>query len=85
MQAQGGIEEFVARGWAGKDFTHINYGGGRRVAWALYDAINHEAAKAEKRLQRRREREQAVIDSLSAAKIRAELTTAPTLEITPEL
>lgn len=85
MQAQGGIEEFVARGWAGKDFTHINYGGGRRVAWALYDAINHEAAKAERRLQRRREREQAVIDSLSAARIRAELTTAPTLEITPEL
>lgn len=85
MQSQGGIEEFVARGWAGKDFTHINYGGGRRVAWALYDAINHEADKAAKRLQRRREREQAVIDSIAAAKIRAELTAAPTLELSPEL
>lgn len=63
MQAEGGIQEFVAKGWAGKDFTHINYGGGRRVAWALFDAINHEAAKAVERRQRRIEAAQPVIDS----------------------
>lgn len=40
MRAQGGMEAFVQRGWAGKDFTHINYEGGRRVAWALVDALN---------------------------------------------
>lgn len=28
---------------AGKDYTHINFAGGRRVAWALYDAINRGA------------------------------------------
>ena len=26
-----------------KDYTHINFAGGRRVAWALYDAINRGA------------------------------------------
>lgn len=80
MQAEGGIEEFVARGWAGKDFTHINYAGGRRVAWALFDAINHEAARASKRLARRREAAQPVIDSLSVAAIEAKMTTPPTLK-----
>ena len=43
MRAQGGMERFVANGWAGKDYTHINYAGGRRVAWALFDALNAEA------------------------------------------
>ncbi len=33
MRAQGGMERFVANGWAGKDYTHINYGGGRQVAY----------------------------------------------------
>ncbi len=64
MQAEGGIREFVAKGWAGKDFTHINYGGGRRVAWALFDAINDEAAKAQERQERRLEAARAVADSL---------------------
>ena len=40
MRALGGMEQFVKNGWAGKDYTHINYAGGRRVAWALFDAIN---------------------------------------------
>ncbi len=81
MQAEGGIEEFVARGWAGKDFTHINYAGGRRVAWALFDAINHEAARASKRLAHRQEAARPVIDSLSAATIEAGMTTPPTLKV----
>lgn len=66
MQADGGISEFVARGWAGKDFTHINYAGGRRVAWALFDAINAEAKRAAERLQRRTE---PVVDSAVRASI----------------
>ncbi|MBQ1938913.1 MAG: hypothetical protein II362_01715, partial [Alistipes sp.] len=64
MQAEGGMKEFVAKGWAGKDYTHINYGGGRRVAWALFDAINAEAAKADERLRRQREVAQPILDSL---------------------
>lgn len=66
MQADGGISEFVARGWAGKDFTHINYAGGRRVAWALFDAINAEAKRAAEQLQRRTE---PVVDSAVRASI----------------
>ncbi len=64
MQAEGGIREFVARGWAAKDFTHINYGGGRRVAWALFDAINAEVAKAEARHRARIEAARPVVDSV---------------------
>lgn len=63
MQAEGGMKEFVAKGWAGKDYTHINYGGGRRVAWALFDALNHEADKAVERRARRIEAAKPVIDS----------------------
>ncbi|MEG2366370.1 MAG: hypothetical protein RSB29_06440, partial [Alistipes sp.] len=40
MRAMGGMAHFVANGWAGKDYTHINYAGGRRVAYALSDALN---------------------------------------------
>ena len=39
-ESLGGMAQFVANGWAGKDYTHINFAGGRRVAWALFDAIN---------------------------------------------
>lgn len=45
MAAQGGIARFVANGWAGKDYTHINYAGGRQVARSLFDAINAEVAE----------------------------------------
>lgn len=46
MQALGGMDRFVQNGWAGKDYTHINYGGGRQVAYALYDALYAEVYKA---------------------------------------
>ncbi len=39
MQLMGGMTRFVANGWAGKDYTHINYAGGAQVAGALYHAI----------------------------------------------
>ena len=43
MYKRQGMAQFVANGWAGKDYPHINFAGGRRVAWALYDAINRGA------------------------------------------
>ncbi|WP_295938282.1 hypothetical protein [uncultured Alistipes sp.] len=67
MRTLGGMERFVANGWAGKDFTHINYAGGSRVAWSLVDAINTEAHKAYAEAEAarvRRQREQAVLDSI---------------------
>ena len=39
MLRSGGMTRFVADGCAGKDYTHINYGGGARVARALFEAI----------------------------------------------
>ena len=44
MRAQGGMEQFVKNGWAGKDYTHINYAGGRQVAYALVDALDARVA-----------------------------------------
>ena len=44
MRAQGGMERFVANGWAGKDYTHINYAGGRQGAYALVDALDARVA-----------------------------------------
>ena len=39
MQNLGGMPAFVANGWAAKDYTHINYAGGRRIASALSESI----------------------------------------------
>lgn len=39
MQQLGGMKSFVANGWAGKDYTHINYAGGKQIATALYYAL----------------------------------------------
>ena len=79
MRAQGGMEQFVKNGWAGKDYTHINYAGGRRVAWALFDALNAEACAlhAEQRAaELRRQAEAAVLDSLQTAHIERRLLPA---------
>ena len=76
MRVQGGMEQFVKNGWAGKDYTHINYAGGRRVAWALFDALNAEACAlyAEQRAaELRRQAEAAVLDSLQALRIQRDL------------
>ncbi len=81
MREQGGMAEYVKNGWAGKDFTHINYAGGQRVARALFDALNAEVcrvrtvrqAEAEAEAARRRRAEAAVVDSLRASRIRQEL------------
>ena len=83
MQALGGMDEFVRNGWAGKDFTHINYAGGRRVAWALFDALNAEVCNVYTR-QRieflRRQAEAAVMDSLKAVRVQRELLPAVSAE-----
>ena len=39
MAALGGMPKFVANGWAAKDYTHINFRGGRALAEALAAAI----------------------------------------------
>lgn len=76
MRSLGGMEQFVANGWARKDYTHINYAGGRRVAWSLVDAINagaYEAHAAAEAARIRRQAEQAVLDSVRLLKIDREL------------
>ncbi len=39
MQRLGGMKQFVSNGWAGKDYTHINYAGGKQIATSLYHAL----------------------------------------------
>lgn len=39
MQRLGGMTSFVDNGWAGKDYTHINYAGGAQVARALFHGL----------------------------------------------
>ncbi len=39
MSQLGGMPKFVANGWAAKDYTHINFQGGRRIAKELAAAI----------------------------------------------
>lgn len=56
MRAMGGMDRFVANGWAGKDYTHINYAGGREVAHALYDALYDQVYRLQQKeiLRKRR-------------------------------
>ena len=79
MRAEGGMESFVRNGWAGKDYTHINYAGGRRVAWALADALNAAVrARCEERLaaELRRRTQEGVLDSLQLEKLHRDLLPA---------
>ncbi|MDE6570458.1 MAG: hypothetical protein K2K43_07555, partial [Alistipes sp.] len=75
MRTWGGMSAFVTNGWAAKDHTHINYAGGRRIAWSLTDAIHagvqaaYEARKAE---EARRATEN-LLDSLQREQIRQAL------------
>lgn len=39
MRAAGGMEAFVKRGWAAKDYTHIGAKGGHKIASELFRAI----------------------------------------------
>lgn len=78
MRAEGGMARFVQNGWAGKDFTHINYAGGRRVAWALFDALNAEACRiyTERRIEQMRRAAEVLLDSVRRAEIDRQLLPA---------
>ncbi len=75
MKAYGGMAAFVRNGWAGKDFTHINYAGGRQVAWALVDAVNSRVAeiRERKRVRERQRNAGFLIDSLRDIEIEHQL------------
>lgn len=79
MEKLGGMPKFVANGWAAKDYTHINFYGGKRIAEELAEAIisevyalvverEQEAARLEQLERERREalerQLQAQIDSV---------------------
>ena len=53
MQRLGGMTVFVENGWAGKDYTHINYGGGREIARQLYYALLKGAESYSRTLRER--------------------------------
>ena len=53
MQRLGGMTAFVENGWAGKDYTHINYAGGREIARQLYYALLQGAESYSKMLRER--------------------------------
>ncbi len=64
MRSWGGMAAFVANGWAGKDYTHINYAGGRRVAWSLADAFHSGAGRAAARLQTEEMNDRVFVENL---------------------
>ena len=77
MHNLGGMGHFVRSGWAGKDFTHINYSGGRRIGRALFDALN-DRIRAAHELRRRRVCFDPVLpDSLHLKPLRDPLILAP--------
>lgn len=51
MGGKGSMQTYVDNGWANKDYTHINYEGGKRIARKIVDALlagkeNYERKKA---------------------------------------
>ena len=84
MRAEGGMEHFVRNGWAGKDFTHINYAGGRCVARALYDAIAAEVrAVYDEQAARQRQAEPGILDSARRATLDRQLLPAAEKPLQP--
>ena len=61
MQRLGGMTHFVEQGWAGKDYTHINYAGGREIARSLYHAILLGADQRSRTLRERVESSRPVL------------------------
>ena len=61
MQLLGGMTSFVERGWAGKDYTHINYAGGREIGRELYYAFLQGAQNYSRAWRERIERQQPII------------------------
>lgn len=42
MRKRGGMNKFVDRGWAAKDFTHLSTRGGKELGTALFDAMMYD-------------------------------------------
>ena len=61
MRKVGGMTTFVNNGWAGKDYTHINYAGGREIARALYFALLQGAQNYSRMLHERIEQSKPII------------------------
>ena len=61
MQRKGGMTEFVNKNWAGKDYTHINYAGGREIARELSYAFLQGAQNYSRAWRERVERQQPII------------------------
>ena len=62
MQRLGGMTEFVAQGWAGKDYTHINYAGGREIARMLYYAMLQGAQRYSRMMRARMEQSKPILN-----------------------
>ncbi len=77
MYTFGGMSTFVRNGWAGKDYTHINYSGGKRVGWALFEALNQGVSAACERRERQVIPMPLLLDSLQAERIRKRLLFGP--------
>lgn len=75
MQRYGGMERFVANGWAGKDYTHINYAGGGKIADAFVKALN---AYVQECVAEQLHAEEPIIDSVRVISLQNEL--APILK-----
>lgn len=67
MSQLGGMPAFVTNGWAAKDYTHINFYGGKRIATELANAI---VSRVRAELEER-EAEQLRLDSLETARLEA--------------
>lgn len=78
MQQLGGMKQFVANGWAGKDYTHINYAGGREIATSLYHALLGGVQRYTLTARQRIKPAQPVLSGeLQLAPPKPELTTKP--------
>lgn len=80
MRSLGGMERFVRSGWAGKDYTHINYAGGRHVAWSLYDAIV-QGVEACTPAMRQAASPDPVIEETLAARVDSQLYAVPSVRL----
>ena len=84
MQRLGGMTRFVADGWAGKDYTHINYAGGAQVARALYHGLLQGVQQYVAYLNKVIERQQPVLaEPLHDIAPAAADTAAGSLELPP--
>ena len=83
MQLLGGMTHFVEHGWAGKDYTHINYAGGREVARQLYYALLQGAQQRSQTLREREEAARPILQEreLEISSIQVDIDTLLTLKL----